>query len=150
VDSAGWVSVRTLAGSHPQIADWYLPEQVRMHFHLTTGLLGRTPGSFELRAGWSLPYSPAAGCVRGFAFHGQRIYAAAEVGGVLRSTDRGEHWEMANGNSSDWQGRINTDVHSLNYPGSPELVFTPPEAGSARGTAAKLGTATHAGAWVDG
>src|SRR5512140_1029244 len=25
---------------------------------------------------WSLPYSPEAGCVRGFAFHGSRVYAA--------------------------------------------------------------------------
>src|SRR5262245_38087843 len=32
---------------------------------------------------WSLPYSPEAGCVRGFAFHGSRVYAAVEVGGVL-------------------------------------------------------------------
>ena len=31
---------------------------------------------------WMLPYSPAAGCVRGFAFHGNRAYAAVEVGGV--------------------------------------------------------------------
>src|SRR5512146_1126851 len=27
---------------------------------------------------WFLPYSPAAGCVRGFAFHGARAYAAVE------------------------------------------------------------------------
>ncbi len=60
------------------------------------------PDVFELRerGGWSLPYSPAAGCVHGFAFHGQRVYASAEVGGVLRSTDGGMHWIMANGNSS--------------------------------------------------
>ncbi|MEO8613207.1 MAG: hypothetical protein ABI690_35275 [Chloroflexota bacterium] len=25
---------------------------------------------------WMLPYSPEAGCVRGFAFHGKRLYAA--------------------------------------------------------------------------
>ena len=36
---------------------------------------------------WSLPYSPEAGCVRGFDFHGDRAYAAVEVGGVLRSDD---------------------------------------------------------------
>src|SRR6266545_4122237 len=27
---------------------------------------------------WSLPYSPEAGCVRGFAVHGERVYAAVE------------------------------------------------------------------------
>ncbi|MGH2537583.1 MAG: WD40/YVTN/BNR-like repeat-containing protein, partial [Candidatus Promineifilaceae bacterium] len=37
------------------------------------------------RFGWWLPYSPGAGCVRGFAFHGRRAYAAVEVGGLLRS-----------------------------------------------------------------
>src|SRR5258707_14686047 len=42
--------------------------------------------------GWMLPYSPEAGCVRGFAFHGSRVYAAVEVGGVLRSDDGGESW----------------------------------------------------------
>ncbi len=86
------------------------------------------PDVFELRerGGWSLPYSPAAGCVRGFAFHGQRIYAAAEVGGVLRSTDGGMHWEMANGTSGGWQGRVNSDVHSIEvHPSSPELVYAP-------------------------
>lgn len=31
--------------------------------------------------GWYLPYSPAAGCVRGFAFYGARVYAAVEQGG---------------------------------------------------------------------
>lgn len=29
---------------------------------------------------WYLPYSSRAGCVRGFAFHGQRVYAAVEQG----------------------------------------------------------------------
>ena len=42
--------------------------------------------------GWFLPYSPEAGCVRGFAFHGPRAYAAVEVGGALRSDDGGETW----------------------------------------------------------
>ena len=32
------------------------------------------------RCKWSLPYSPEAGCVRGFTFHGARGYAAVEVG----------------------------------------------------------------------
>ena len=37
---------------------------------------------------WSLPYSPEAGCVRGFAFRASRAYAAVEVGGVLRADGR--------------------------------------------------------------
>ena len=49
------------------------------------------------RLGWWLPYSPEAGCVRGFAHHGDRAYAAVEVGGVLRSDDGGEHWRLAGG-----------------------------------------------------
>jgi hypothetical protein len=47
------------------------------------------------RLGWSLPYSPQAGCVRGFALHGARAYAAVEVGGVLASHDGGAIWQMA-------------------------------------------------------
>jgi hypothetical protein len=39
--------------------------------------------------GWWLPYSTGDGCVRGFAFHGNRGYAAVEVGAVLRSDDQG-------------------------------------------------------------
>ena len=49
------------------------------------------------RHNWYLPYSPAAGCVRGFAFHGDRLFAAVEVGGVLRSDDGGAHWDLAPG-----------------------------------------------------
>src|SRR3990170_5662534 len=48
---------------------------------------------------WSLPYSPEAGCVRGFAFHHQRAYAAVEDGCVLVSDDAGEHWRLAQGRS---------------------------------------------------
>ena len=47
------------------------------------------------RHGWFLPYSPNRGCVRGFAFHGSRAYAAVEVGGVLCSDDGGETWRLA-------------------------------------------------------
>ena len=46
---------------------------------------------------WYLPYSPEAGCVRGFAHHGDRAYAAVEVGGVLVSQDGGETWTLAQG-----------------------------------------------------
>lgn len=81
---------------------------------------------------WSLPYSPEAGCVRGFAFHGQRLYAAVEVGGVLRSDDGGETWRLAEGSDGNpsLEGPpepfIYPDVHSLTvHPSSPDLIFAP-------------------------
>jgi photosystem II stability/assembly factor-like uncharacterized protein len=79
---------------------------------------------------WFLPYSPAAGCVRGFAFHGQRAYAAVEVGGVLCSDDGGDTWQLAEGSTGnpDLAGApppfIYPDVHSLAaHPSSSDLVF---------------------------
>ena len=81
---------------------------------------------------WMLPYSPRAGCVRGFAFHGARAYAAIEVGGMLRSDDRGETWRLADG--SDGDPTLDTptapfapaDVHAVvSHPSSPEIVFAP-------------------------
>ena len=81
---------------------------------------------------WFLPYSSGAGCVRGFAIHGSRIYAAVEVGGVLRSDDNGETWRLVEG--SDGQANLDgppepfiyPDVHSLStHPSSPDLVFAP-------------------------
>ena len=83
--------------------------------------------------GWFLPYSPEAGCVRGFAFHGRRVYAAVEVGGVLRSDDGGDTWRLAGGSSGNPDfGRavpanfVHADVHSIAvYPTSPDLVFAP-------------------------
>ncbi len=82
------------------------------------------------RYGWYLPYSPEAGCVRGFAFQGRRAYAAVEVGGVLVSQDGGAHWQMAAGSSGDPnhapEGNVHPDVHSiLVHPTAPELVFAP-------------------------
>jgi hypothetical protein len=85
---------------------------------------------------WYLPYSPEAGCVRGFAFHGQRAYAAVEVGGVLVSDDAGDSWRLATG--SNGRGSLTTpasplidsDVHSIDvHPSSPDLVFAPTHAG---------------------
>ena len=81
--------------------------------------------------GWFLPYSPGAGCVRGFAFHGKRIYAAVEVGGVLRSDDSGKTWQLAAGSSGEpdmhqSEPMIHPDVHSITvHPSSAELVFAP-------------------------
>jgi photosystem II stability/assembly factor-like uncharacterized protein len=79
---------------------------------------------------WYLPYSPEAGCVRGFAFHGARGYAAVEVGGVLRSDDGGERWRMAeDGDGETARVRsqpVHPDVHMIAvHPAAPDLVFAP-------------------------
>jgi len=69
--------------------------------------------------GWFLPYSPEAGCVRDFAFHGERGYAAVEVGGVLRSDDNGASWRLADGSDGNPslagppEPFIYPDIHSL-------------------------------------
>jgi photosystem II stability/assembly factor-like uncharacterized protein len=70
--------------------------------------------------------------VRGFAFHGSRVYAAVEVGGVLVSDDRGETWQLAEGSDGkpDLEGPpepfVYPDVHSLEvHPSSPDLVYAP-------------------------
>jgi len=81
--------------------------------------------------GWSLPYSPEAGCVRGFAFHGSRGYAAVEQGGLLRSDDGGRSWQLAGGSTGDPRApllgsRIHADVHSVTvHPSSADVVFAP-------------------------
>jgi photosystem II stability/assembly factor-like uncharacterized protein len=79
---------------------------------------------------WMLPYSPEAGCVRGFAVHGQRLYAAVEVGGVLRSDDGGERWALAAGSDGnpDLGGPpeplIYPDVHDIAvHPSDPDRVW---------------------------
>jgi len=84
------------------------------------------------RFGWSLPYSPEAGCVRGFAFHGDRLYAAVEVGGVLCSDDAGQTWHLAPGSdgkpsfSRPSAPLIHPDVHSIVvHPSSSEVIFAP-------------------------
>jgi len=81
---------------------------------------------------WFLPYSPEAGCVRGFAFHGSRVYAAVEVGGALVSNNKGETWKLAEGSDGkpDLEGPpepfIYPDVHSIEvHPSSPDLVYAP-------------------------
>ncbi|MFW6303013.1 MAG: WD40/YVTN/BNR-like repeat-containing protein [Candidatus Sumerlaeota bacterium] len=69
--------------------------------------------------GWSLPYSPRAGCVRGFDFRGGRGYAAVEVGGLLVSDDGGETWKVAEGSNGKpdcpdpAEPLIWSDVHSV-------------------------------------
>jgi photosystem II stability/assembly factor-like uncharacterized protein len=90
--------------------------------------------------GWYLPYSPRAGCVRGFAYHGSRVYAAVEQGGVLRSDDRGETWQLVAGCTGDPKapldpGFIHVDVHSVAvHPASPDLVIAPTGGGLYRST----------------
>ncbi|MCL5951591.1 MAG: hypothetical protein M1132_07715 [Chloroflexi bacterium] len=88
---------------------------------------------------WSLPYSPEAGCVRGFAFHGSRAFAGVEVGGVLRSDDAGETWRLAEGSSGDPEMEnppeplIYPDVHSIvaapTDAAAPAILFAPTGAG---------------------
>ena len=81
---------------------------------------------------WFLPYSPEAGCVRGFAFRGERGYAAVEVGGVLRSDDNGASWRLADGSDgnpslgSPPEPFIYSDVHSIHvHSSSADLVDAP-------------------------
>jgi photosystem II stability/assembly factor-like uncharacterized protein len=81
--------------------------------------------------GWYLPYSPRAGAIRGLAFRGDRGYAAAEQGGLLRTDDGGRSWSLAEGSSGRVrgplpEGHIHPDVHSvLIHPSSPDQVYAP-------------------------
>lgn len=81
--------------------------------------------------GWSLPYSPKAGCVRGLAFHGSRAYAAVEDGAVLVSQDAGQTWSLAAGSRGPADhmpaaGNVHSDVHSIEvHPSTPDLVIAP-------------------------
>jgi photosystem II stability/assembly factor-like uncharacterized protein len=50
--------------------------------------IGRLPGHEE----WYLPYSPRAGAVRNVYGAAGRLFASLEVGGLLRSEDRGGSW----------------------------------------------------------
>ncbi len=96
------------------------------------------PGVAALRDqhGWFLPYSDGAGCVRGFAFHGSRAYAAVEVGGVLRSDDGGDTWALAGGSSGEptletpsapW---LPADVHSVAvHAALPDVVYAATHSG---------------------
>ena len=87
-------------------------------------------GAERDKHGWWLPYSRGAGCVRGFAFHGPRAYAAVEVGGLLVSDDHGRTWRLAPGSDGKpsfgepGAGMIHPDVHSVEaHPSSPDLVY---------------------------
>jgi photosystem II stability/assembly factor-like uncharacterized protein len=105
---------------------------------------------------WWLPYSPEAGCVRGFAFHGDRVYAAVEVGGVLRSDDAGETWRLAGGSTGEPvfdvppEPLIHADVHSVeSHPGSPDLVYAATAEGLYRSyDGGQTWTVHHRGSYV--
>ncbi len=74
---------------------------------------------------WFLPYSPEAGCVRGFAFLGTRAYAAVEVGGVLLSADNGETWALSGGELRS-RVSVHPDVHSIAvHPESADFIAAP-------------------------
>ena len=90
---------------------------------------------------WSLPYSPEAGCVRGFAFLGTRGYAAVEVGGVLRSDDSGETWRLVQGSDRNPEAEglpeqpVFPDVHSVAvHPWSRDVAFASTGSGFRRST----------------
>lgn len=118
----------------------------------------------ELRRqlGWFLPYSPAAGCVRSFAFHRGRAFAAVEVGGVLRSDDGGETWRLAGGSTGrpDFDippaPRVHADVHWVStHPSSSDLVFAATAEGLYRSVdGGERWTVSHAASycravWID-
>jgi photosystem II stability/assembly factor-like uncharacterized protein len=83
--------------------------------------------------GWFLPYSPGAGCVRSFACAGERIYAAVEVGGALRSDDAGQTWRLVGGSSGNPDFRapvprtkLQPDVHEVVVvAGNPDWLLAP-------------------------
>jgi len=80
---------------------------------------------------WYMPYSSNPGCLRGFTFHKQYIYAAVEVGGLLYSNDYGATWDLVQGSTGKphqepLAGQIHPDVHSVQtHPSSPEYVLAP-------------------------
>jgi hypothetical protein len=80
---------------------------------------------------WFMPYSPNPGCVRGFAFHQNRIYAAVEVGGLLSSSDYGGTWQLVPGSSgkprqAPGPDQIHPDVHSVaTHASSADLIYAP-------------------------
>ena len=98
------------------------------------------------RFGWFLPYSPNAGCVRGFAFAESgpvrnRIYAAVEVGGVLVSNDFGKTWRLVEGSDGrpdlnrEHGTMVHPDVHSITvHPTSSEIITAATGGGLYRST----------------
>jgi photosystem II stability/assembly factor-like uncharacterized protein len=127
--------IRSLA-SYPGVGDLTFAgtEPAGIFVSYDGGQLWRTcPEVAQMREQyhWSLPYSPQAGCVRGFAFHSQRAYAAVEDGAVLVSDDGGENWKLAPGSRgpadhSPTAGNVHSDVHSIyTHPSTAQFVLAP-------------------------
>jgi len=122
---------------HPQIEDLALlgTEPAALFVSTDSGLTWREApevASLRDKHGWFLPYSPEAGCVRGFAGVGSQIYAAVEVGGLLASSDKGETWQLVKGSDGiprfgkPGKGLIHPDVHSVAvHPSTAARVFAP-------------------------
>ena len=103
-------------------------------------------GLLRDRYGWFLPYSPRAGCVRGFAIaqtgSGQdRIFAAVEVGGVLFSDDSGKTWQLVEGSDGkpdfnrELRKMVHPDVHSISvHPIHSEIITAATGGGLYRST----------------
>jgi hypothetical protein len=121
-----WQADRVFVGAEPASV-------VVMHDREATWRECTEVASLRDQHRWFLPYSPEAGCIRGFAFHGSRAYAAAEVGGALRSDDGGESWRLCDGSTGNPSlgvlppaPFIHPDVHSIEvHPSSPDLVYAP-------------------------
>lgn len=127
--------VRWLA-YHPQLSDYeYAGTEPAAIYTSVDGARTwqRCPEVEEMRDrfGWRLPYSSEAGCVRGFAFYGQRAYAAVEDGAVLRSDDVGATWALAPGSAGSQlhypaEGGVHSDVHAIEvHASSAERVVAP-------------------------
>ncbi|MBI3159421.1 MAG: hypothetical protein HYZ26_07470 [Chloroflexi bacterium] len=126
--------VRWLA-YHPDISDFEAAGTEPAGIYISTNGGDRWSDRPEVAAlrdrhGWMLPYSPEAGCVRGMAFHGRRLYAAVEVGGVLRSDDGGKTFGLAPGSDGKPRfgrpkpGFVHPDVHDIKvHPSSADLVW---------------------------
>src|SRR5260370_10177071 len=87
---------------HPDLSDYeFVGTEPAAIFVSHDGALSwrECPEVAQLRDehGWMLPYSPQAGGLRGFTFHGTLAHAAAGAGGALRSDDVGETWRLAEG-----------------------------------------------------
>ncbi len=127
--------VRWLA-YHPEISDFELAGTEPAAIFVSRDGSGHWRSCEEVEQmreqyGWRLPYSPEAGCVRGFAVQSSRAYAAVEDGCVLISDDGGEHWRLAEGSRGHLDHRpasgfIHSDVHSITvHPSSSDLVYAP-------------------------
>lgn len=109
-------------------------EPAAIHYSLDGGQTWRyCPEVADLRDRyrWYLPYSPRAGCIRGFALANERAYAAVEQGGLLRSDDSGRTWRLMDPSEdprletpdAPW---IHKDVHSVQvHTSSEDTVFAP-------------------------